>query len=88
MSKPKKYPVGTRIRYIGRNDGDYWRKGWVGEIVGLCPQGFPLIHLPDSPHISSYKVPGKRVTVQTSWESIEPIAQLNEQLEFSFMEKD
>lgn len=85
----KKYPVGTRIKYIGRDSFNKmdWRTGWTGTIVGLCPDGFPLIYLPKSTHISCYKVPGKQVTVQAGWESIEPIPQINEQLEFSFMEK-
>ena len=81
----KKYSIGTKIRYTGNSDGNWWRDGWEGTIVGIV-NDFPLIYLPKSTFISSYSTTECRVTAQTSWGAIERVIQKNQQLLFSFMQ--
>ena len=81
----KKYPIGTKIRYIGDSNGNWWRDGWTGTIVGIM-NDFPLIYLPKSTFVSSYSTMECCVTVQTSWDAIERVVQKNQQLLFSFMQ--
>ncbi len=80
-----KYPIGTKIRYRGGNNGSCWKHGWEGVIVGM-ERGFPLIYLPQSTFESQYSTVECRVTVQTNWNHLEILPQKNQQLLFSFME--
>ena len=81
----KKYPIGTKIRYTGKSNGNWWRDGWEGTIVGIV-NNFPLIYLPKSTFSSDYSTIECRATVQTSWGAIERVIQPNQQMLFSFME--
>ena len=81
----KTYPIGTKIRYIGKSNGNWWRDGWTGIIVGMVNE-YPLIYLPESTFVSSYSTTKCRVTVQTNWDAIEHVIQPNQQLLFAFME--
>ena len=80
-----KYPIGTKIRYTGKSNGNWWRNGWTGTLVGIL-NDFPLIYLPKSTFVSSYSTTEYCVTVQTSWSTIERAIQPNQQMLFSFME--
>lgn len=80
----KKYPIGTKIRYIGKSNGNWWRKGWTGTLVGTV-NNFPLIYLPKSTFTSDFSTIECRVTVQTNWDIIEPLIVKNQQLLFAFM---
>lgn len=79
----KKYPIGTKIRYIGEgNIRGWWERGWTGTIVGIVG-GSPLIFLPQSTFESEYSTAICKATVQTSWSNIELARP--QQLMFDFM---
>lgn len=79
----KKYPIGTKIRFIANEDMCYQAKkddGKVGKVVGETPYGTVQIFLPDS--VKGYNA---RCTWNTKWENIKPLALKNQQLLFAFM---
>ena len=84
----KKYPIGTKIRFIHpRID-----TGLTGTIVGFTFNGRPDIFLPMADkHIKNNYHPtlddGTKFTWHCSWNEIEPISVKGQQLLFSFMEK-
>jgi len=82
----KRYPIGTKIKYKGRN-GIFSKRlyGMTGKIVGIV-KDFPLIYLPEANDISAYSTKERPATVQTNWKNIEMLPQKNEQLLFAFME--
>ncbi len=87
----KKYPIGTKIRFIGDskrkpNEFMYEDDGLTGKIVGI-EQGYPLIFLPESEYISVFSTKKRPATVQCDWYQIEPLVVKGEQLLFSFMEQ-
>ena len=79
-----RYPIGTKIIYRGKSNGDWWRDGWEGIIVGTVNE-LPLIYLPKSIFESGYSTTECRVTVQTSWNNLELLPRKNQQLLFEFM---
>ena len=85
----KKYPIGTKIRYIGlcaySSREDF--TGMTGTIVGIVT-GFPLVYLPKAVHISEHSTIERPATIQTGWNRIERLTQKGEQLLFSFMEQE
>ena len=82
----KKYPVGTKIRYInGENSWhDFYEK--KGTIVNII-RGYPLIYLPDSVEHSCFSTIDTPATIQCRWYEIEPLIIKNQQLLFSFMQQ-
>lgn len=82
----KKYPIGTKIRYK-RHNGTLSEQlyGMTGKIVGIVGN-FPLIYLPAASFVSEYSTKKRLATVQTSWDTIEPLVVKNQQLLFSFMD--
>ena len=73
----KKYPVGTKIKYIGHCAKCKGKAGKVVEVRGhIC-----VITLPQSP-CGVFHYNG---TMQCPWQDIEPVAVKGEQLLFSFM---
>jgi len=79
----KKYPIGTKIRFLHHFDF-----GKIGTIVGLRSNGKPIIFLPtaDKHSIDNYYPTlsdGTKFTWKCSWHEIEPLK--NVQLLFSFM---
>lgn len=85
----KKYPVGTKIKYIGIHrilfEGEKFT-GMIGKVVGI-EEGYPLIYLPKATAVSQYSTKKRPATIQTAWCRIEKLVQKNEQLLFSFVEK-
>lgn len=84
----KKYPIGTKIRYIGTYSSYFQGElltGMIGMVVGT-KKDFPLVYLPKAKFQSIYSTKERLVTVQTSWDRIEKLAQKNQQLLFAFME--
>ena len=88
MSNNKyKYPVGTRIKYIGcisqlpECDKDV---GKTGKIVGYDSRGRPLIFLPESTYISIHSTKLMPVSWQCGWGSIKVLSEKNQQLLFDF----
>ena len=83
----KKYPIGTRIKFIHpRLD-----TGLTGKIVGLSVGGGPDIYLPMAEkHVKYDRHPtlsdGTKFTWHCNWEEIELISIKGQQLLFSFME--
>jgi len=83
----KKYPVGTKIRYIiGTKDSwhDFYGKtGIIVDIIDKCP----LIYLPDSVYKdgSCFSTVDRPATIQCGWDDIELLVMKNEQLMFGFM---
>ena len=84
----KKYPIGTRIKYIEPDPTSQAAKdvGKVGRIVGYHGMDWPLIFLPESEHISCLSTLLVPATWAMGWGSIEILSQKNQQLLFSFME--
>ena len=86
----KKYPVGTRIRYI--KDSPYANRqakediGKVGKIVGFTRYNYPIILLSGSTHVSQFSTKQRPASWSAGWCSIEVLSQKNQQLLFSFME--
>ena len=83
----KKYPIGTKIRFIN----PYIDTGLTGKIVGLTMGWGPDIYLPMAEkHIKHGRFPilsnGAKFTWHCRWEEIEPISVKGQQLLFSFME--
>ncbi len=82
----KKYPIGTRIRFIHpRID-----TGKEGTIVGFSASGKPDVYLPTAKkHIIDDYHPtlpgGIKFTWHCHWDEIEPLAIKGQQLLFSFM---
>lgn len=84
----KKYPIGTRIRFIN----PYFDTGLTGTIVGLTTSRGPDIYLPMAEkHVKYDKHPtlsdGTKFTWHCDWNEIEIFAVKGQQLLFSFMEK-
>lgn len=78
----KKYPTGTKIRFIG----SYFDcAGKVGRVVGIVNKS-PLIYLPESECVSCFSTGRVPATVQCNWYDIELLVEKGEQLLFSFME--
>ena len=75
----KKYPIGTKIRYNGYC---YLCKDKIGKVVGgtkyIC-----YLSLPESGCNIKHNQ-----RIPCSWDSIELLVKKNQQLLFSFMEKD
>ena len=84
-----KYPIGTTIRFIGRESipelsimcDDI---GKSGKIVGI-EDNLPVIYLPDSEVISCFSTTDIPATIQCAWENIELAIKVGEQLQFPFM---
>ena len=74
----KKYPIGTKIKYIGSCEGC---KNKIGEIIEACENTCYVI-LPKST-CSMMENTGK---VICSWSDIVPMLIKNQQLLFSFMD--
>ena len=83
----KKYPIGTKIRFINKTIDT----NKTGTIVGLRPgSGRPVVFLPTAEkHIIENRYPtlsgGTKFTWKCGWDEIELLVQKNEQLLFSFM---
>ena len=82
----KKYPIGTKIRFIHKS----LDTGLKGTIVGLSLGGKPDIFLPMADkHIKDNYYPtlddGTKFTWHCSWNEIERISIKGQQLLFSFM---
>ena len=86
----KKYPIGTRIKYIEPDPTYRARKdvGKVGSIVGYHNWDYPIIFLSESTHASCYHTPSKPASWACGWDAIEILPQKNQQLLFSFMEQE
>lgn len=77
----KKYPIGTKIKFIGSVCADV---GKLGSIVGIdIRDSFPIIYLPKS--ISQFPYKGGKCSWFCGWDEIEPLMEKNQQLLFSFM---
>lgn len=84
--RKEKYPVGTKIKYIGSSVwDDTGDKGKIGTIVNFHHE-FPIIFLPESNHVSSFSTPEIPASWETGWDSIEVLPKKNQQLLFAFME--
>lgn len=90
----RKYPIGTKIKYIGSSFvrkhgriGDIGIEdiGKRGKIVGYV-RDFPLIFLPQSNHVSCFSTHQVPASWETGWDSLEIVPQKNKQLLFAFME--
>ena len=84
----EEYPIGTKIRYIGTYNFDFFGEpltGMVGRVVDFI-QFYPLVYLPGAKFKSVYSTKERPATVQTSWNRIEKLVRKNQQLLFSFME--
>ena len=82
----KKYPIGTKIRFIHPR----FDTGLTGTIVGLTTNRGPDVYLPTAEkHVKYDNHPtlddGTKFTWHCSWNEIEPLVLLNQQLLFSFM---
>jgi len=84
--RKEKYPIGTKIKYIGRcSSGAKWGDcGKTGKIVGYDDVNDPIIFLPESKHISCYSTEKIPASWQTSWSSIKILPQKNQQMLFDF----
>ena len=85
----KKYPIGTKIKYVEPDPTDIASKdiGKIGKIVGYHGWNCPAIFLPESKHISCESTPQTPVSWACGWDSVEILlSQKNEQLLFAFME--
>jgi len=77
----KKYPIGTKIKFIYDNCD----KGKIGVIVGIRTyDGYPYIHL-SSGQLASSRCNGKVYSYVCLWSHIEKYITKGEQLLFSFM---
>jgi len=86
MSHSKKYPIGTKIRFISKGSyDDFFDK--TGTIVNIV-HGYPVIYLPKSKFSkqSCFSTRDKPATVQCGWEDIKLLVGKNQQLLFNFME--
>ena len=86
----KKYPIGTKIRWIFdiRLANSLAKKdiGKVGKIVGYSKRDAPRIFLPESTHLSTDSTQAIPVSWWSSWENLEILLpKKGEQLLFSFM---
>lgn len=77
----KKYPIGTKIRFLWKVDDT----GKFGTIVGFHRGGDPVIFLPTSENVRQGYFNGSKFTWKCKWHEIEPIGQ--QQLLFDFMYK-
>lgn len=82
----KKYPIGTKIRFINPN----LDTNKEGVIVAILPNGHPTVYLPTADkHINQNYYPtlddGTKFTWRCSWDEIEPISVKGQQLLFEFM---
>ena len=84
----KKYPIGTRIKYIEPDPTSQAAKdiGKIGRIVGYHDGDWPVIFLPESEHISRLSTSLVPASWAMGWESIEILSKKNQQLLFAFME--
>lgn len=87
MSRSKKYPIGTRIKFINPVDND---GGKLGFIVDYRDSGGPTIYLPTATkHIKRNYNPtlsdGTKFSWHCQWKDIEILSQKNKQLLFDFM---
>lgn len=80
----KKYPVGTKIRWVGGCNWDFSNK--IGRIVGF-ENGLPLIFFSVSKWTSIYSTEKVPVTIQCNWDEIEKVVTKGQQLLFSFMDE-
>jgi len=85
----KKYPIGTRIRFLN----PFFDTGKKGVIVGLTTGRGPDIYLPTADkHIIHNHYPTlddrTKFTWHCGWDEIEPISVKGEQLLFAFMSND
>lgn len=77
----KKYPIGTKIRFIYNN----YDRGKTGTIVGLRKHdGCPYIYLP-SGQLASSRCNGKVYSYVCLWGHIERHVEIGEQLLFEFV---
>jgi len=89
--RKEKYPIGTKIKYIGTRLSRKWGCdttgdiGKTGKIVGFY-NNFPLIFLSESTHTSEFSTQLVHATWETGWDSLEILPQKNQQLLFAFME--
>ena len=74
----KKYPIGTKIKYVGHCKKC---KGKVGKVVDIWDYGCNIT-LPQS----LCRAAGQDKRLICSWSDIEPVSVKNEQLLFAFME--
>lgn len=85
----KKYPVGTKVKYIIKSAYACIAAkkdiGKIGKVVGYTCNNDPIIFLPESEHISRHNTQLVPATWQCSWKSIEILPQKGEQLLFGFM---
>ena len=82
----KKYPIGTRIRFLYNNEDE----GKTGVITDVCESSL-TIYLPTAEkHIKRGYYPtdckGNKMSWYCTWNQIEVIPQVGQQLLFSFME--
>ncbi len=84
----KKYPIGTKIRFIANNGMCSQARqddGKVGVVTGETLYGNAEIYLLDSVKESGYD---KEHTWNTGWENIKPLIVKGQQLEFEFMSQN
>lgn len=81
----EKYPVGTKIKYIGNRWDDTVDRGKVGTIVNFHG-AYPIIFLPKSTHLSSFSTLEIPASWEVGWDSLKILPQKNQQLLFTFME--
>jgi len=74
----KRYPIGTKVRYVGSCEQC---KNTTGEIIYVF-DCYCEVRLPESPHCASTSTGW----VPVKWSDIEPLVLPNQQLLFSFME--
>jgi len=85
MSHSKKYPIGTKIRFIGKNQWDDFF-GKYGSVVDII-NNYPVVYLPKSKYAkdSCFSTTERPATIQCAWIDIEHSLQKGEQLLFGFM---
>lgn len=84
----KKYPIGTRIRFTN----SFLDTGKLGTIVAYRPGDNPIVYLPTADkHLKEHRYPtlpgGTKFTWKCSWDEVELVARIGEQLLFDFMNK-
>ena len=86
----KKYPIGTKIRFIA-DESCYSAAladdGKIGTVVKIKDM-LVCIYLPDSKQWeNTVEDAPKDITWTTKWECVEPVKEIGKQLLFSFMDE-